>query len=410
MKLFISYAHVDWPFVQNLAQRLGRSHEVWFDDRLHAGTDWWQAILEKLDWCDGFLYVLSPESLASTSCLDEYAEAKRLGKIIIPARLQSNIALPDDLAQVQSVDFADRVFEDALADLMGHVGVLEKEQGSKKLVAAAEPARLEFEPEMLMVSAGPFLMGSDPSVDKQTRSNEPNQFELTLDYDYWIGKYPVTVGQFRLFVQGDGYSSQAYWTQTGWKWRGDRKQPEYWQDKKWAGDDHLPVVGVSWYEAYAYARWLAAQTGRAYRLPIEAEWEKAARGGLVLPDGRPNPLPGRIFPWGMEYMAGHANVDEKSSSIKGGMYLEHTSPLGDYPNNISPVGAMDMAGNVWEWCQLKYVASYSYPEENEEEGDENRVVRGGSWLSYVRRARCSYRIYWWPNIGYNDLGFRLARS
>ncbi len=126
MRLFISYAHVDWPFVQNLAWRLGRAHKVWYDDRLHAGADWWQMILEKIAWCDAFVYVLSSESLVSKYCLDEYEEACRLGKLIVPLRLQENIELPDRLAKVQYADFATRRFEDALADLLSDLTTLER--------------------------------------------------------------------------------------------------------------------------------------------------------------------------------------------------------------------------------------------------------------------------------------------
>ncbi|NDJ74927.1 MAG: formylglycine-generating enzyme family protein, partial [Chloroflexi bacterium] len=102
--------------------------------------------------------------------------------------------------------------------------------------------------------------------------------------DFRIGKYPVTVGEFRAFIEGGGYHEARWWTEAGWRWRMDRDitQPFHWDDAQWSGDERLPVVSVSWYAAYAYCQWLAAQTGRTYRLPTEAEWEKAARG----PDGR----------------------------------------------------------------------------------------------------------------------------
>ena len=126
MRLFISYAHVDWQFVENLARRLSRYHDVWYDDRLHAGVDWWETIQERLRWCDCFLYVLSPESLASEYCQEEYRIARELGRPVLPLRLQGNIELPPELARVQYADFATRMFEDALADLIGDLGVMER--------------------------------------------------------------------------------------------------------------------------------------------------------------------------------------------------------------------------------------------------------------------------------------------
>jgi len=126
--------------------------------------------------------------------------------------------------------------------------------------------RHPFEPEMVLIPAGPFLMGS-PKSDTLRYGDEPEQFQLDLNYDYAIGRYPVTVGQYRAFMDAGGYANPAYWTQAGWQWRGTCTQPEYWTDKKWTGDPNLPVIGVSWYEAYAYTRWLAEATGRGYRKP-----------------------------------------------------------------------------------------------------------------------------------------------
>ena len=140
---------------------------------------------------------------------------------------------------------------------------------------------------MVFVASGPFLMGS-PITDSLRRSNEPEQFELNLYYDYAIGKYPVTVGQYRIFVGEDGYANSSYWTEVGWKQKQFEgwARPRWWDESSWTGSDNLPVIGVSWYEAYAYTQWLSAATGGDYRLPTEAEWEKAARGGLTLPDGK----------------------------------------------------------------------------------------------------------------------------
>ena len=138
MRIFLSYARVDWQFVDNLAARLRRYHDVWFDERLHAGQDWWQAILERLDWCECFVYALSPESLASKYCRDEYVEARNLDKHIVPIRLQPNIELPDTLQRIQYADFATRKFEDALANLIGDLGRLELQTKVQETSAPAK--------------------------------------------------------------------------------------------------------------------------------------------------------------------------------------------------------------------------------------------------------------------------------
>jgi formylglycine-generating enzyme required for sulfatase activity len=205
--------------------------------------------------------------------------------------------------------------------------------------------REPFEPEMVFVPAGPFLMGS-PKSDRLRDQVEPEQFELNLEYDYAIGKYPITVGQYHAFVDAGGYRERRFWTRTGWQQNSSRIHPDHWTDGLWAGDDNLPVVGVSWHEVSAYTCWLAEATGHGYRLPTEAEWEKAARGGLQLPDGQGasqnNPCSARLWPWGNE------EPDDRRLNFNSN--VKHTTPVGRYPTGTSPAGALDMAGNVWEWC------------------------------------------------------------
>jgi formylglycine-generating enzyme required for sulfatase activity len=284
--------------------------------------------------------------------------------------------------------------------------------------ALVEPARLDFEPEMLLIPAGPFLMGS-PKSDQLRYADEPEQFELNLDYDYAIGKVPVTVGQYRAFMEAGGYSEQRWWTAAGWQaraegwdyvnseWKTTGKtwvKPRLWDDKKWAGDDKLPVVGVSWYEGVAYTRWLAEATGRDYRLLTETEWEKAARGGLTIPDGRggmkKNPYPARIWPWGDE------EPDKKRLNFNG--EVGRTTPVGDYPTGASPYGVQDMAGNVWEWCLSKWADPFVHPEDNDLEGDSLRLLRGGSWYYDHQDCRVSVRNWYVPFIRSFSLGFRVG--
>jgi formylglycine-generating enzyme required for sulfatase activity len=250
-------------------------------------------------------------------------------------------------------------------------------------------------PALVKVPTGPFLMGSSAD-DPQAQDNEKPQKSLSLP-DYWIGKTEVTNAQFRPFVEGDGYTNQAYWTAAGWAWRQDQKrtQPSYWNDKTLNASDQ-PVVGVTWYEAVAYCRWLSAQTGREFRLPTEAEWEKAARG-----------TDGQIYPWGNTWAAGRANTKEAG--------VNTTQPVGKYPAGASPSGALDMAGNVWEWCATVY-KPYPYTIEDEWttaylEGDGVRVLRGGSWYDDQMIAREAYRYDYFAHFDlFNNVGLRVASA
>ena len=293
--------------------------------------------------------------------------------------------------------------EAAIRGALGREAIGEAPRGLTWIVPEAqvgEPAtpapRPAWEPPMVAVPAGPFLMGSS-AADPMAKDNERPQHSLTLP-DYWIGQTEVTNAQFRPFVEGDGYRNRDYWTADGWAWKEElgRTQPDYWNDAEWNGDQQ-PVVGVSWYEAVAYVRWLSAQTGHPFRLPSEAEWEKAARGS-----------DGRIWPWGNSWAEGLANTSE--AGVGGSM------PVGSYPAGASPYGALDMAGNVWEWCATAWGKGYPYVVEDEWaasylEQDERRVIRGGSWFLGQRFARGAYRSY--HDARDNDhysVGMRVASS
>jgi formylglycine-generating enzyme required for sulfatase activity len=235
--------------------------------------------------------------------------------------------------------------------------------------------------ELIEIPEGAFLMGSsdDPDADP----DEKPQHRLHLP-TYWIGKTPVTNAQFRPFVEGDGYTNRAYWSDDGWQWRtsnwqwrtsNKRTQPLYWNDKQWNGDAQ-PVVGMTWYEALAYCRWLSVQTGDNYCLPSEAEWEKAARG-----------TDGRIYPWGNQA------PDETRANFEGA--VRRTTPVGSYPAGASPYGVLDMAGNVWEWTRSEF-QKYPYdPDDGREEGSDPAgkqfTLRGGSWNNYRTLVRCAAR-------------------
>jgi len=241
------------------------------------------------------------------------------------------------------------------------------------------------------VPAGPFQMGSnDSDLEKPIHTMPVAAF--------WLGKTPVTNAQFRPFVEGDGYTNKVFWTAAGWQWRIDNKitQPDYWTDSKW-NTPQQPVVGVSWYEAVAYVHWLAQTTGEAIRLPTEAEWEKGARGSSTSSEAALK------YPWGNEA------PDKNRCNFNGNE--GKTTPVGKYPDGASPYGALDMAGNVWEWTATQWVGNYdNYATmvDNEKEGDAARVLRGGAWYYDSDLVRSAFRGGLFPNFRYNLIGFRLV--
>ncbi|MFZ4664485.1 MAG: SUMF1/EgtB/PvdO family nonheme iron enzyme [Caldilineaceae bacterium] len=248
----------------------------------------------------------------------------------------------------------------------------------------------------VFIPGGSFKMGS---LEGQGSDSERPRHDVTVDA-YWIGQTEVTNAQYRYFVEAGGYDEPKWWTAAGWQWREEKKrtEPGYWQDPKWNGAEQ-PVVGVSWYEAVAYTRWLANETGLTIRLPTEAEWERAARGD-----------DGRIYPWGNEWVNGRANI----SGTEDG-YYDYTAPVGSYPDGASPYGALDMAGNVWEWTATQWRDNYeNYAKlvDNSTDGDGSarRVVRGGSWDFYQFSARAASRYRHFPVNRNYFLGFRVVVS
>ena len=248
-------------------------------------------------------------------------------------------------------------------------------------------------PTMVEVSAGPFLMGSS-TADPQAKGDEQPQHSITLP-TYWIGKTEVTNAQFRPFVGGDGYTNQTYWDAAGWQWRTENKvnQPTCWSDPQW-NSANQPVVCVTWYEAMAYTRWVSAQIGQRFSLPTEAEWEKAARG-----------TDRRIYPWGNTWDANRANSGEAG--------IGRTTPVGQYPRGASPYGALDMAGNIWEWTRSIYTPyPYNPTDGREDEGNPAQkgfALRGGAWFNRPLYLRTAFRSYRSPDARNQLVGFRLVQ-
>ena len=251
-------------------------------------------------------------------------------------------------------------------------------------VAAANSTYTQEKVAMVLIPAGEFTMGSDEFF------GEGPAHKVYLDA-FYIDKYEVTNEQFCQFLNEKGNQTEG-----GVRWldisgsnieyqRGEyRSKTDY--------EDH-PVTGVTWHGANAYAKW------RGCRLPIEAEWEKAARGDLI----------GKIYPWGDDIDPGRANYGQDAKSAT-------TTSVGSYlPNGY---GLYDIAGNVWEWCSDWYDRDYysesPYKNPPGPEDGYARVVRGGGWSGpvhvYAKYLRCSYRYFLRPESTNNYLGFRCAKE
>ncbi|MCA9995346.1 MAG: SUMF1/EgtB/PvdO family nonheme iron enzyme [Anaerolineales bacterium] len=261
-------------------------------------------------------------------------------------------------------------------------------------------------PEMVPVAAGTFLLGSDKTKDELAYDDEMPQHELWLP-DYAIGKYPVTVAQFGRFVAAGGYTArwQHCWTTAGWQWREANSvtEPRYWQNANLSVPNQ-PVVGVSWYEAVAYCGWLRATTGRAFRLPSEAMWEKAA--SWVPQVGSESAGVKRLYPWGDEWDPGRLNGAETR--------IGQITAVGLFPTGCSFYGTYDMAGNVWEWCSGAGVGASPYPFElkvyDEEIATETqfRALRGAAAHNDYRFCRAAFRGLDDPDLRGVNVGFRVA--
>lgn len=265
------------------------------------------------------------------------------------------------------------------------------------------PAALNGQPKtvddgfgvLVYVPAGAFQMG-DNFGDGESRERPVHRVELDA---FYLGKHEVTNAQWRKFRDDPGYNDPKYWP-------GGRPVPKdqvpYWTMANNHGggtpdSDNYPVIGVNWDSAVAFCNWLSAKTGKTYRLPTEAEWEKAARG-----------TDQRRYPWGN-------TIDATQANFVGTQPYDTVRPVGFFEKNVSPYGAMDMAGNLMEWCSDWYQRDYyaSSPKKNPKGPEKGvyRVLRGGHFFVEAFDSRTYARSAAWPSfLGHRMVGFRLARN
>jgi formylglycine-generating enzyme required for sulfatase activity len=271
-------------------------------------------------------------------------------------------------------------------------------------------------PVMVIVPAGTFTMGSPEKEEGRFRDEGP-QHEVRIARPLAVGKYPVTVDEFKTFVTETGHdagSAAHIWNGRSWELREGRS----WRDPGFAQTGSHPVVCVNWNDAHAYAGWLSGKTGKAYRLLSEAEWEYATRGQTEAGD-----YPRYFFGNEEADLCRYGNGADQTAKAKlPGAHTWTVAPCSDGYIYTSPVGSFlpnafglhDMAGNVWEWVEDCYHETYhGSPVDGKAWTDKNsdtRVLRGGSWNVNPRNLRAAVRNWFRPDFRYASTGFRLART
>ena len=263
----------------------------------------------------------------------------------------------------------------ALPASLAALGFIMKASGSASYIT----------PPMRDITAGRFLMGSNTARDANARQDETPQASTLISLAYRIGRFNVTVAEYVLAIQAGVVSRPPDVPLVSWQTQ--------------LGHLDHPVLAVSWFDAVKYAQWMSSLTGQHWRLPTEAEWERAARG-----------TDGRVYPWGNGWDSRKANTAERGS---GG-----TTPVGAYSaaGDASPSGCHDMAGDVRAWCSTIYDQSrFPYPykpndgREDMSDTSSSRALRGGAWHGFAVDSRVACRfLSIGPSFVGNDIGFRLV--
>ena len=272
-----------------------------------------------------------------------------------------------------------------LAILESSLASLEERIAAGELLARLGDARATAL-DRVLIPAGPFLYRGSAGAP----GTAPRTVHLSA---FRIDRYPVTVAAYAAFIEAGGYRDRKLWSRAGWAFRTRERleHPRFWGDEAWAAylvPNH-PVVGVSAFEAEAYAAF------RGARLPTEAEWEKAARG-----------TDGRRYPWGDAWIpdaCGSRNVGPRG-----------TVPIGCYPRGRSPFGLHDVVGCVWQWCadvadeDAEPGDEDPFVDPEEYDQDEKRVTRGGGWNNLTWSISCTSRNGYPPTAQFSNLGFRCV--
>ncbi len=421
--VFISYSKYDRAIAEALADDLrAEGFDVWWDFQLYAGDDFHDMIRAEIAKAKAAVVIWSETAVASKWVRGEAQEADDSGKLVStsapgfdlrkvpinfrPLHCEPVVNRARIVAAIRNKGVATGRPSSVPPDALGNIP-LRAARGEPAAQADLEPtatsqrvdpSRLPdfavfreapFAPEMVVLPAGEFSMGSDKDDDEAfgyERGPDGGKRLMRIPERFALGKYPVTFEEYDVFQAATR-----------------RRRPN---DRKW-GRGRRPVIDVDWNDANAYAAWLNERLGAdAYRLPSEAQWEYACRAGTN----------GRRW-WGDEWDAARANGQ---SSYEGG----RTSPVDHFAPN--PWGLHDTIGNVWEWCGDAWTGSlgdlpgdghpYELPQsrgrkqQNKNVDSPDRALRGGSWNYGPGFLRAANRSRYGAVDRGDYIGFRLSRT
>jgi toxoflavin biosynthesis protein ToxD len=414
-KVFISYNHKDAKHLERLRIHLreyGRIGlvDIWDDTRLIGGEDWQQEIKKAIQSAKVAVLLISADFLASDFIAYEelpqlLAARKAEGTLILPVILGPCAFEDTELKEFQAVNSPSEPLSKMTAyqreSLWTKVANIIRDASIAPVVTVPLPnfnGQPGLLPEMVPIPAGSFMMGSTLLDTEYFKEQGWEWVKHYLKEHYkWeqpvhkvelpafsLSRFPVTNWQYLEFIRSTNHPA-----------------PYHWIDNMYEPDtDNHPVVNASWFDAQEYCAWLSRKTGKRYLLPTEAEWEKAARG-----------RDGYRWSWGNEWNSKRCNSKDYAAG--------HTLPVNHFSQeSASPYGIMDCLGNVAEWCSTKWGSqwmspTYRYPYSaldgrELKEGNELRVIRGGSFSSSIGDVRCASRSRFPPHQKLPSLSFRCV--
>ena len=421
--IFISYSKKNRDYASALANKLrDAGFDVWIDDRINYGDEWWEKIVEAIRECSAFLVIMSPDSDTSKWVKREVRLADHLSKPMFPALLEGDLINSETwtlFIGTQYVDVRGGLLpnDDFFTWLRTVVQPKNRERGNDLTLSPSSPRSVAISNSAVTKRAAPAARTKDarqfPLIIKPEWVGKiiPEPFEWCVvpagtfglaptresaDYvsglgaagrveeAFKIARYPITNLQFQVFLDAsDGWREAQWWdySESARAWRDQNTQsrsPRYGM----CGD--CPREEVTWYEAIAFTRWLTSKTGEQITLPTDAQWERSLRGDS-----------GWIFPWGNDWDATKCNFVESN--------IGSISPVMKYPDGTSPFGALDMCGNVLEWCLTDFNTG-----DRSIIGSNSRVLRGGSFEWSYEQFLSSDRDHYRPENCNHVIGFRCA--